>query len=130
MSRFMAKLYTVSLVGLTGLLVGCVSAQTFRSGTGNVYPPTMRDSVLVFYSPEEVNRPYEVIGEITTAGSTGWGHNQGDLLKKARTKAADMGAHAILLRGFDKGSSGDHAMAVLFGSNDKSQRVTAIRFTE
>lgn len=126
----MRNRHSVMAVALAALLGGCVSAQTFRSGTGKVYPPTAVDSVLVFYAPEEVTRPYEVIGEITTAGSTGWGHSQGDLIKKARKKAAGMGAHAILLRGFDKGSSGDHAMAALFGSNDKSQRVTAIRFTE
>ena len=110
-------------------LAGCVSAQSFRSGTGQVYAPTRPDDVLVFYSPDDVRRQYEVIGEIATAGSSGWMHNEGDLLKKARKEAAKMGANAILVRAIDKGSSGDRAMAVLFGSNDKTGRVTAIRFT-
>ena len=107
-----------------------MSAQTFRSGSGAIYPPTNPESVLVFYAEEDVKRFYEVIGEITTAGSTGWGKGEGDLVKKACKKAAEMGASAILLRGYEKGSSGDHAMAVLFGSKDKSAHVTAIRFTE
>jgi hypothetical protein len=41
-----------------------------------------------------------------------------------------MRANAILVRPLDAGTSGDHAMAVLFGSNDKSQHMTAIRFTD
>ena len=122
----MKKLYVIGVVCLSG----CVSAQTFRSGTGQIYPPTKPDSVLVFYAAEDVKQPYEVIGEITAAGSSGWGKNEGDLIKKAREEAAKLGADAILVRPLDKGSGGDRAMAVLFGSNDKNQHVTAIRFTK
>jgi hypothetical protein len=117
-------------IGLLVCLSGCVSAQAYRSGTGKIYPPTQSDAVLVFYAAEDVKQPYEVIGEITTAGSSGWGKNEGDLINKARGKAAEMGADAILVRPIDKGSGGDKAMAVMFGSNDKSQHVTAIRFTK
>jgi TPR repeat protein len=106
-----------------------VSAQTFRSGSGQAYAPTRPDDVLVFYSVEDIKQSHEIIGEITTAGSSGWLHNEGDLIKKARKAAARLGANAIVVRSIDKGSSGDRAMAVLFGSNDKTGRVTAIRFT-
>ena len=37
-------------------LAGCVSAQTFRSGTGRVYARTRPDDELVFYSVEDVKR--------------------------------------------------------------------------
>lgn len=118
----------IAVLVLTCVVAGCVSAQTFRSGTGQFHPPTQPTDVLVFYSEEEVKRPFDVIAEIATAGSSGWGKNQGSLVKKARTEAAKVGADAIILRSYDKGTSGDRAMAVLFGSNDKTQRVTAIKF--
>jgi len=122
----MKKLY---LVALLVCLSGCVSAQAYRSGTGKTYPPTKADAILVFYAAEDVNRTYEVIGEITTAGSSGWGKNEGDLINKARGKAAEMGADGILVRPIDKGTGASHVMATLYGSNDKSQHVTAIKFT-
>ena len=123
------KLLAVVALALAGL-VGCVSAQTFRSGTGKLYPPAKPVDVLVFYAVEDVKRPYEVIGEITTSGSSGWGKAEGNLIKKAREEAARLGASAILVRPLDRGTGGDRVLAVLFGSNDKTQHMTAIRFTD
>jgi hypothetical protein len=125
----MNRLPAVALLALVWL-TGCVSAQTFRSGTGKTYRPTRAEDVLVFYEVTDVKRSYEVIGEITTSGSSGMGKNEGDLVKKARQKAAEMGANAILVRPIDPGTGGEHVMAVLFGSNDKNQHMTAIRFTD
>ena len=122
------KLLAVVALALAGL-VGCVSAQTFRSGTGKLYPPAQPVDVLVFYAVEDVKRPYAVIGEITTSGSSGWGKDEGDLIKKAREEAARLGASAILVRPLDKGTGGDRALAVLFQYSDKTQHMTAIRFT-
>jgi hypothetical protein len=85
--------------------------------------------VLVFYSPDDVKRPYEVIGEIDTAASSGWLKSEGDLTGKAREEAAKLGANAIIIRAFDKGTGGDRAAAIFLGTNDQKQHVTAIRFT-
>ena len=129
------NLLAVVALALAGL-VGCVSAQTFRSGTGKLYPHAKPVDVLVFYAVEDVKRPYEVIGEITTSASSGWGIDEGELIEKAREEAARLGASAILVqplilvRPLDKGTGGDRALAVLFRSSDKTQHMTAIRFTD
>lgn len=110
---------------------GCGSSNTtFRSGSGAIYAPTKSEEVLVFRSKEDVKRPYEVIGEITVAGSSGWGENEGDLIKKARKNAAKLGANAIIVGALDKGSTGDRVTSAIFGTEDKSQHATAIRFTK
>src|SRR5687767_5275897 len=82
------------VVLLAAGLAGCVSAKTFRSGSAQVYLPTNPVNVLVFYAVEDVKRPYEVIGEIMTEGSSGFDKNEGDLIKKSRNEAAKLGAHA------------------------------------
>jgi hypothetical protein len=126
----MTKCYLPALAVVLLLLGGCVSAQTFRSGSGTHYPRTNPKDVLVFYALEDVKRPYEVIGEISTAGSSGWFKNEGDLTRKAQQEAAKLGAHAILLRSHDEGTGGDRAAAIFLGTNDKKQKVTALRFTD
>jgi hypothetical protein len=118
------------VVFLSVLAFACVSAHSFRSGSGKVYAPTSPDSILIFYSEDDVKRPFETVGEISTEGSSAWGHGEGSLIKKARKKAAEMGAHAILVRPFDAPNNTKKVLAVLFGTNDNKQRMTAIRFTE
>lgn len=109
------------------LLAGCVSAKTFPTGSGMSYPPTTKESILVFFSAEDVRRPYEVVAEIMTEGSSGWGKKDSDLTTKGQKEAAKVGAHAIIITK-EKGSR--VLTAQLFGSSDKVQRIQAIRFTE
>jgi creatinine amidohydrolase/Fe(II)-dependent formamide hydrolase-like protein len=108
-------------------LAGCVSAKVFPSGTGNVYAPTDKDAVLVYFSREDVQWPYEVIAEILAEGSSGWGHNDSALVSKARKKAAKLGAHAIIVTK-EKGARAVTAMVL--GAQDRVQRVQAIRFID
>ena len=109
------------------LLTGCVSVKMFRTGAGTVYAPTRPEMVLVFFSAEDVKRPFEVIGEIMAEGSSGWGAKDSSLVSKAQAKAAEIGAHAIIITK-EKGAS--PAAGLLLGANDKKQRVQAIRFTD
>jgi len=120
MNRFGASLAIM-------LLTACVSAKVFRTGTGTVYPPTRPDTVLVFFSAEDVKRPFEVIGEIMTEGSSGWGAKDSSLVSKAQQKAAEIGGHAVIITK-EKGASA--TAGILLGANDKKQRVQAIRFTD
>lgn len=117
----------LSAVLLALALTGCVSAETFPSGRGVVYAPTDDKTILVYFSPDEVVRPYEVVATILTEGSSGWGKKDSDLARKAQKEAAKVGAHAIIITR-EKGAGS--ITAALFGTNDKVQRVQAIRFTE
>jgi hypothetical protein len=116
-----------AVLSIALMLTGCVSAKTFRTGSGVVYAPTKPDTVLVFFSADDVKRPFEVIGEIMAEGSSGWGATDSALVSKAQKKAAEIGAHAIVITK-EKGASA--TAGVLLGANDKKQRVQAIRFTD
>ena len=119
--------HTAALLIAVLVLSGCVSVKMFRTGTGTVYAPTKPEMVLVFFTAEDVKRPFEVIGEIMAEGSSGWGAKDSSLVKKAQQEAAKLGAHAIIVTK-EKGASGTSAM--LLGANDKRQQIKAIRFTD
>jgi hypothetical protein len=109
------------------LAFGCVTTKVYRSGTGATYAPTRPDDVLVFFSAEDIKRPYEVIAEILSEGSSGWGYTDSSLVSRAQKKAAALGAHAIIVTK-EKGAGA--ASAMLLGANDKKQQIRAIRFTD
>ena len=117
----------LALVTTAVALAGCVSAHVFRTGRGVTYPPTRPDAILVFFSADDVKRPFEVIGEILAEGSSGWGVSDGTVVRKAQKKAASIGAHAIIVTR-EKGASA--ASAKLLGANDKKASAQAIRFTD
>ena len=56
-----------------------MSAKEFKQST-NVYPPTQKESVLVFKEAGEVGRPYETLGTIFAEGSSGWNKHEHDLV--------------------------------------------------
>lgn len=112
---------------LAVLLTGCVSVKMFRTGAGTVYQPTTPASVLVFFTADDVHRPFEIIGEILAEGSSGWGAKDSSLVEKSQRKAAEIGANAIIITK-EKGSG--EAAALLLGANDRKQRVQAIRFKD
>src|SRR3981081_870129 len=83
---------------LCALLTACTTTDYF----GRTYPPTQR--VDVFFSPLDVRRPYEVMGEI---------HAQADELvslqamqRQLRNEAMQKGADAILIEHVGKTETG------------------------
>jgi len=114
------------LVLLAALLtLSCASVETFRT-TSETYRPVRQSDVLVFFDEAQVP-PHKVIGELLAEGSSGWGVDQNDLVKKAQKKAAQMGANAILVRPIELATSSQRVMAVLFGTNDNRRHITALR---
>lgn len=108
--------------------LACVSAKEFKQST-NVYPPTSKESVLVFKDAGEVGRPYETIGTVYAEGSSGWSKNEGDLVDKIRGRAAKLGANAIILHQFSKDESGSGKWSAgLLGTNDQKLQASAIRW--
>jgi hypothetical protein len=108
--------------------LACVSAKEFRQ-SANVYPPTLKDSILVFTDAAEVSRPYETIGTIYAEGSSGWDKKEHDLVDKMRGKAAKLGANAIITHEFNKNvTTGARVSAALLGTNDLKLQAIAIRW--
>jgi hypothetical protein len=86
------------LFALCALFAACTTTDYF----GKTYPPTQR--VDVFFSPQDVRRPYEVMGEI---------HAQADELvslqamqRQLRNEAMQKGADAILIEHVGKTETG------------------------
>jgi len=114
------------LVLLAALLtLSCASVETFRT-TPETYRPVRQSDVLVFFDEAQLP-PHKVIGELLAEGSSGWGVDQNDLVKKAQKKAAQMGANAILVRPAERSTGSQRVMAALFGTKDNQRRVTALR---
>jgi hypothetical protein len=122
----MRTLGIVTLVVVVALTVGCASAKSFRSST-ELFPPVRPEAVLVFFDAANIKVPYKVIGEILVEGSSGWGTDQNDLVKKAQKEAGKMGANAMLVQPAEKPSGSERTMAALLGTNDNKRRVTALR---
>lgn len=115
----------IALLGIVGL-IGCASAETFRT-SANTYPQVPQDQVRLFFDKADISEPYEVVGEIMMSGSSGWGSDCNDLIKKAQKKAGQMGANAILAHDCNDPSAGKRFAAALFGTQDNKARVQALR---
>jgi len=83
----------VSLFAFFALLTGCTTTDYL----GKTYPPTQH--VDVFYSPHDVTRAYEVMGEIRAEGDdiVSYASMQQKLIQEAMQKGAD----AILIETLD-----------------------------
>ena len=122
----MRRLSKLCLILFVVALAGCASLKYFPA-TLDRYPPVEQDSVLVFFSTADIKVTYTVIGEILAEGSSGWGVNNNDLVKKAQKKAGEMGADAILVQPTTKATGSERVMGAVFGTSDNKQRVTALR---
>ena len=109
-----------------GSSLGCVSVKSFRSSP-DTYAPVPPSAVLVFFDAVDIKVPYKVIGEILAEGSSGWGSDQNDMVKKAQREAGKMGANGILVQPAEKTTGVERTMAAVFGTNDNKRRVTALR---
>ena len=69
----------------------------------------------------------DLLGEVLVEGSSGWGRGQDDLVEKGRQQAGQMGANAILVLPAEEVSGASRVTAALFGTNDNSRRVRALR---
>ena len=116
-----------SLIAVLAVLaLGCASAETFKSSAKS-YPEVPQDQVLLFFTAEEITVPYEVVGRIMMGGSSRWGTDCNDLVKKAQKKAGKMGANGIIAQDCDEASGAGAIAKGLFGGQDNKMRVTAVR---
>jgi hypothetical protein len=94
----MAMPLQVSLFAFFALLAGCTTTDYL----GKTYPPTQH--VDVFYSPHDVTRAYEVMGEIRAEGDdiVSYASMQQKLVQEAMQKGAD----AILIEKLDMTETG------------------------
>ena len=115
-----------TILGISGLLLcllmaGCSTTGGGTRTSGTVYQPTDAKSVQILF--ERPQRPYEVIGQVSSMGG---GLASDDAMYRALQKeAAELGAHAVLVQnsGVDFQDNGG------FGGYKKGKAL-AIRFTD
>ncbi len=90
----MRHLLTIAILTATFILVGCVSAEYM----GKTYPPT--DHVDIFFSFDDIDRDYEVMGEIRAEAAEFLSMEkiQNKLMEEAMAKGGD----AIVIEDWDK----------------------------
>lgn len=115
------------LLAVSIILSSCVSASVTELNPGKQYSTVSPDQVQVFLSEEDIKCDYEKVALINT--KAGYNLKDEKSVKKARTKAGEVGANGIVLGGFDEPGAGKKVANVLFGTgaNTKGEMV-AIRF--
>jgi hypothetical protein len=88
----------VVLLTLVALLAGCTTTDYL----GKTYPPTQH--VDVFFSPQDVKRPYEVMGEIRAEADDIVSYES--MEQKLVQEAMQKGADAILIEKLDTTETG------------------------
>jgi hypothetical protein len=90
----MKHLFTIAILAAAFVLTGCVSAEYM----GKTYPPT--DHVDIFFSFDDIDRDYEVMGEIRAEAAEFMSMEkiQAKLMEEAMAKGGD----AIVIEDWDK----------------------------
>ena len=86
----------LSLLAALALAAGACAPSTHATAFRQVAPKSSADAVEV-YTETTPDRPYEEVGAIEVAGAELSNSRYGDLIQRARVKAAEMGADAIIV---------------------------------
>jgi hypothetical protein len=106
------------------LLGGCVSARTTLL-TGETYPAVPEEEVRVFLARELMPASCERIAMIRMSGDSDL-TTENQMIRRARQRAGQIGANAILIDYIRNPSTGTQIAAVLFGTpDDRKGRVAA-----
>lgn len=112
------------------ILSGCVTASVTKLST-DYYPPTLPEDVAIYLSEDEIPGEYDRIALIFTKGDYA-ATNESGQFKKAREKAAELGANGIIFNQMKEPKSGAKVANYVFGTpaNRKSEMVAIFVHTE
>lgn len=111
-----------------GLLAACVTTNAVMLDPGAYYPPVPVNEIVVYVDEADVEGEYVKIAMIYAEGDADL-NDQSSFVEAMREKAAEIGAHAIILQGFDEPTTGDKVAEALLGTSaERRARVLAIRF--
>ena len=122
---------TMMMIALGSLLSGCVTTNAVLLDPRAHFAPVSPDDVVVYLIEEDVPYDFEPIALVHAKGDHEW-TDEGDMIEAMRERAAELGAHAIILSWLDEPSGFERAVEdVLPGANaDRRGRVVAIRWVD
>ncbi|MFN5597979.1 hypothetical protein [Gemmatimonas sp.] len=103
-------------LSLALLLSACVRTNATMLGTATaVRPQLSAESVRIYRTADQVKSKYEEIAILNSAGESNW-TNEGRMAKSMRSKAAKLGANAIILDGISEPSAGAKIAGAFLGT--------------
>jgi hypothetical protein len=103
----------------------CVTTSVTKLNESKNYTPISPDSVVVYLTPKDILCDFDKVALIKT--KSGYALKDKKSIKKARKKAAKLGANGILVNGIKDPSTGEKvANAFLFTGASKKGKMLAI----
>lgn len=114
------------LFALLFLLSGCITMQTTTLGPTN-FPPIPADQVWVFFSEDEIEDDFTRVALFHLEGDANW-TQESKMIEKAKKKAGEMGANAIVLRNMHEPSDGTKIASEILGTTaERRGAIVAVR---
>lgn len=111
-------------------LLGCVSVQSTRLGSGVIRPPVTPDKVAIYRNAEQVRGPYEEVALLSASGDYSM-TNEEQMYKKMREKAGALGANGIILDSLSEPTTGAKVANFLIGTPaERRGKAVAVYVTE
>lgn len=107
------------------VLNGCVTSSVTRLNDMQ-RDPISPSQVTIYLEEQDIPSEYQEMALIDISGSSGW-TDQSDIYKKARKKAAEIGANGVLYRSYEEAGTGERVASALFGTySDNDAEMVAI----
>lgn len=105
---------------------GCITMETTTLGPTD-FPPVPANEIWVFFSEEEIEYPFTRIALFHLEGDANW-TQESKMIDKAKQKAGQMGANAIVLRDMHEPSDGAKIASEFLGTTaERRGSIVAVR---
>lgn len=114
------------IVVLLFLLSGCITMETTTLGPTD-FPPVPADQIYVFFSEDEIEYDFTRIALFHLEGDATW-TQESKMIEKAKIRAGEMGANAIVLRDMHEPSDGAKIASEFLGTTaERRGAIVAVR---
>jgi hypothetical protein len=116
----------LSILALFFLISGCITMETTRLGPTD-FPPVPTSEIWVFFSEDEIEYSFTRIALFHLEGDATW-TQESKMIEKAKKKAGEMGANAIVLRDMHEPSDGAKIASEFLGTTaERRGSIVAVR---
>lgn len=119
----------VIAVAAAVILSGCGPTITTARFTNETYTPTKSDGIAVITSGKNIQKPYTEIGLVDAEEGPGT-QSYEEIIAAIKTKAAEMGADAVIISTGSKNHGMMAAGGMLMSINGKHVKATAIKWSK
>lgn len=114
------------ILALLFLISGCITMETTTLGPTN-FEPVPSDQIYVFFSEDEIEYDFTRIALFHLEGDATW-TQESKMIEKAKKRAGELGANAIVLRDMHEPSDGAKIASEFLGTTaERRGAIVAIR---